>query len=258
VIPSLLSALAEPNRSRIVELLAAAPRAVGEIAAKLDLRQPQVTKHLQTLERAGLVTMHPLGQRRIYALRREPLRELVEWLEPFTVAHPSEEVLEQYQAAIEAERVLAHRRAARKFVFSRDLPAPPPAVWLAWTSADIVRRWWSPTHFEVADCEVEPVVGGRLRIVMAEGDGARHTAVGRFLALEPPTKLSFELDPVDAAGVPLFRAVQNVRLARRGPGTRLSMTIRVTDARPEAAPALAGIELGWEQLLDNLAGVVAE
>src|SRR5205809_130135 len=100
----LLAALAEPNRLRIVELLGAAPRSVGEIATTLELRQPQVTKHLQTLERAGVVTMHPLGQRRIYALRREPLRELRAWLEAFDVRLPSEDVLEQYGAAIDAER----------------------------------------------------------------------------------------------------------------------------------------------------------
>src|SRR5207253_11503058 len=46
---TLLAALAEPNRLRIVGLLGAAPRSVGEMAAALRLRQPQVTKHLQTL-----------------------------------------------------------------------------------------------------------------------------------------------------------------------------------------------------------------
>src|SRR5215217_8656254 len=102
--PDTLAALAEPNRLRIVELLEKAPRAVGEIAALLELRQPQATKHLQTLQRAGLVTMHPLGQRRIYALHREPLRELRRWLEPFEIDHPSEDVLEQYRRAIEAEQ----------------------------------------------------------------------------------------------------------------------------------------------------------
>src|SRR5919108_3262588 len=76
----LLAALAEPNRLRIVELLGESPRAVGEIAIRLDLRQPQTTKHLQTLERAGLVEMHRLGRRRIYALRREQLRALGDWL----------------------------------------------------------------------------------------------------------------------------------------------------------------------------------
>jgi DNA-binding transcriptional ArsR family regulator len=63
----LLAALAEPNRLRIVELLADAPRPVGEVATALGLRQPQATKHLQTLERAGLVTMQPLGRRRASA-----------------------------------------------------------------------------------------------------------------------------------------------------------------------------------------------
>src|SRR5436853_7161480 len=79
----LLAALAEPNRLRIVELLGESPRPVGEIAARLDLRQPQVTKHLQTLERTGLVEAHPLGRRRIYALRREPLRAPRDWLGGF-------------------------------------------------------------------------------------------------------------------------------------------------------------------------------
>src|SRR4051812_8761530 len=102
--PVLVAALAEPNRVRIVELLNAAPRPGGEIAASLGLRQPQVTKHLQTLERAGVVTMHPLGQRRIYALRREPLRELRAHLEAFDGDHPSEDALAQYARAIEAER----------------------------------------------------------------------------------------------------------------------------------------------------------
>ena len=100
---ALLAALAEPDRLRIVELLDAAPRSVGEVAARLGLRQPQATKHLQTLERAGLVTTHPLGQRRIYALRREPLRELAQWLETFHCAQPSETVLERYRRAVEIE-----------------------------------------------------------------------------------------------------------------------------------------------------------
>src|SRR3954469_25121093 len=125
----LFADLARRNGAPIDARLAPAPRAVGEIAAKRELRQPQVTKHLQTLERAGLATMHPLGQRRIYALRREPLRELRDWLEPLTVAPPSEDVLAQYEAAIEAERALTPRRSARRFECDRELPAAPAAVW---------------------------------------------------------------------------------------------------------------------------------
>lgn len=141
----------------------------------------------------------------------------------------------------------------RTLAFERKLPAPPAAVWGWWTSANAVRRWWSPRHFRVVDCEVDPVPGGPLRIVMEEGDGNRHVATGRFIELRPRRALNFELAPLDGQGVALFSAFHEVQLARHGTGTSLSLTIRVTDARPEAAPALAGMQLGWNQLLDNLA-----
>src|SRR5947209_16081763 len=78
-----LSALAEPNRRQIVELLRAKPRAVGEIVERLGLRQPQVSKHLRVLSEAGLVEVRPVAQQRIYSLRAEPFKELDVWLERY-------------------------------------------------------------------------------------------------------------------------------------------------------------------------------
>ena len=78
-----LSALAEPNRRQIVELLRRKPRAVGEIVDRLGLRQPQVSKHLRVLSEAGLVEVRPLAQQRIYRLRAQPLKELDDWLAPY-------------------------------------------------------------------------------------------------------------------------------------------------------------------------------
>jgi hypothetical protein len=46
--------------------------------------------------------------------------------------------------------------------------------------------------------------------------------------------------------------VHEVRLAQRGQRTRLALTIQVSDVPAQAAPALAGIALGWEQTLDKL------
>ena len=76
-------ALAEPNRFQIVELLLDGPRPVGELVDRLGLRQPQVSKHLRVLSDAGLVNVRVDAQRRIYALRPEPLRELEAWLERY-------------------------------------------------------------------------------------------------------------------------------------------------------------------------------
>ncbi len=78
-----LTALAEPNRLRIVELLLTGPRNVGEIGKKLKLRQPQVSKHLRVLKEAGLVDVQARAQERLHELRPEPLRELNQWLERF-------------------------------------------------------------------------------------------------------------------------------------------------------------------------------
>lgn len=78
-----LTALAEPNRLQIVELLLTGPRPVGDIVDKLGLNQPQVSKHLRVLSDAGLVEVRPLAQQRIYSLRPEPFKELDDWLRTY-------------------------------------------------------------------------------------------------------------------------------------------------------------------------------
>ena len=75
--------LAEPARRRILELLRQRERPVGELVDRLDLSQPGVSKHLRVLREAGLVRVRPEGQRRVYGLRAEPLRELDAWLAPY-------------------------------------------------------------------------------------------------------------------------------------------------------------------------------
>jgi DNA-binding transcriptional ArsR family regulator len=78
-----LTALAEPNRLQIVNLLRGGPRPVGGIVEQLHLRQPQVSKHLRVLSDAGLVEARPVAQQRIYSLRPEPFRELGDWLDSY-------------------------------------------------------------------------------------------------------------------------------------------------------------------------------
>lgn len=78
-----LTALAEPSRLRIVELLRENPRPVGEIATKLRMRQPQVSKHLRVLAEAGIVDMRPVAQQRVYYLQRKAFQELGSWLDAF-------------------------------------------------------------------------------------------------------------------------------------------------------------------------------
>ncbi|WP_423800002.1 ArsR/SmtB family transcription factor [Neobacillus sp. SAB-20_R2A] len=78
-----LNALSEPNRLQIVELLREGPLTVGEISERLQIRQPQVSKHLRVLSDAGIVKVHADANRRIYQLRPEPFIQLNAWLESY-------------------------------------------------------------------------------------------------------------------------------------------------------------------------------
>lgn len=77
------AALGEPTRFRIVELLRSGPRPVNAIGERLQLTQPQVSKHLRVLKDYGLVDVQPRAQQRLYELRAQPLRQLHQWLERY-------------------------------------------------------------------------------------------------------------------------------------------------------------------------------
>jgi DNA-binding transcriptional ArsR family regulator len=77
------AALGEPSRLRIIELLRLRPFAVGEIAERLGIRQPQVSKHLRVLSEAGLVEVEAVARRRIYHLQAPPFEEIGDWVESF-------------------------------------------------------------------------------------------------------------------------------------------------------------------------------
>jgi DNA-binding transcriptional ArsR family regulator len=77
------TALAEPHRREILDLLRAGERPAGDLVAHLQLSQPGVSKHLKVLREAGLVAVRVDGRRRLYALRPQPLVEVDQWLEPY-------------------------------------------------------------------------------------------------------------------------------------------------------------------------------
>jgi DNA-binding transcriptional ArsR family regulator len=76
-------AVAEPNRRRLLDLLREGERPAGELVEATGLSQPGVSKHLKLLREAGLVSMRPDGQRRLYKLEPGELAALDDWLKPF-------------------------------------------------------------------------------------------------------------------------------------------------------------------------------
>jgi DNA-binding transcriptional ArsR family regulator len=70
------SAAAEPNRRRILQLLASQPRTVSEISAQFPVTRSAISQHLLVLADAGLVEAEKVGRQRIYRVLTSGLQEL--------------------------------------------------------------------------------------------------------------------------------------------------------------------------------------
>jgi DNA-binding transcriptional ArsR family regulator len=78
-----IGALGDATRRAIFELVAEAPRPVGELAAQLPVSRPAVSQHLWVLKDAGLVVDRAAGTRRIYEVDPDGLAALRTYFERF-------------------------------------------------------------------------------------------------------------------------------------------------------------------------------
>jgi DNA-binding transcriptional ArsR family regulator len=77
------AALADPTRRAILAQLADGPATVKELSAPFTMSGPAVSKHLQVLERAGLIARGRQAQWRPCRLDAAPLRQVTEWAENY-------------------------------------------------------------------------------------------------------------------------------------------------------------------------------
>ena len=85
-----LTALADPTRQRIVEMLATGALSSGDIARRFEISAPAVSQHLKVLRGAKLVRVRAQAQKRFYELDPEGVAALADWMAQITVAraHP--------------------------------------------------------------------------------------------------------------------------------------------------------------------------
>lgn len=257
------SALGDEARWRLIELLAERPRSVGELAELTGLRQPQTTKHLRTLAQAGLVAVFPLGQRRVYAIETQSLQafaqRLVDLVDTAGAQAGEREVIARYRAAIDAEAARADQDRwadGRKFCFDRVLPAPRDVVWRYWVEPDLLGSWWAPSPMTITDCILEPAPHGRVVLDYRDAEGRRYRSAGEVAAAAEPERLEFRLSVLDPADAVLFSGHYDLVLTWTEAGTRLRLGLTLTETDTAAVPFIAGIETGWQQVLDNLTAAV--
>ena len=81
--PDIFSAIADPPRRTILDMLRGSDKSLSEITAEFDMSRPAVSKHVKILERADLIHIEPDGRRRIHKLNAEGLRPVMDWLQVY-------------------------------------------------------------------------------------------------------------------------------------------------------------------------------
>jgi DNA-binding transcriptional ArsR family regulator len=77
---AVFDALGEPVRRRILELLRDGPTPVGQLAERLPVGRPAVSKHLRVLSNAGLIEHRSAGTRNLYMLVPGGMASAQQWL----------------------------------------------------------------------------------------------------------------------------------------------------------------------------------
>lgn len=80
---AIFSALADPTRRAILARLAEGDATVTELAEPFAISMPAISRHLKVLEQAGLISRTRSAQWRSSSLQAEPLREVLDWVEPY-------------------------------------------------------------------------------------------------------------------------------------------------------------------------------
>ncbi len=148
------------------------------------------------------------------------------------------------------------KAATRPLTISRVFAAPRELVFQAWSSAERMKRWFSPEGVDVPEAEIDCRPGGAFVICMRLPDGTEHWCRGAFGEVVPPEKLTFDCE-VSAGGKPGFRVRTIVLFAAEGAGARMTVeqSYEITDEAFRFA--VEGAAEGWRTTLDKLGREVA-
>ncbi|RED64857.1 uncharacterized protein YndB with AHSA1/START domain [Cohnella lupini] len=279
------SALAEPNRFLIVELLRDGPLTAGEIADRLGLGQSQVSKHLRVLSEAGLVEAFPIANRRIYSLRPEPFMELDVWLKTFgRVAGQRFDDLDDFLHELQGKEsriqslaqntLLEENEMGSKpnngmtttvgeldLVMERTFNAPQELVFRAFTEAEHVARWWAPLPYTIPVCKIDLRPGGIWHYCMRSPEGETHWVRSVYGEIKRPERVSYTSLFADENAVPndmipeQFGTMKFIEVEGK---TRLVSHIKFESPEALKLTVEMGMEQGFSMALDTLDGYLKE
>lgn len=244
-----LTALADPTRRMIFDLVRKRPRPVGEIAQVVPVSRPAVSQHLRVLVEAGLVTPSQKGTRRIYDVDRSGLTELRTWVDGLW-----DEALDRFETFVEKEKeMLKTSEQIAPVVKTRELGVDVDLAFDLFTKR--IAEWWpvsshSIHHEDVTDVRFEGGVGGK--VVEITKDGAEYPWA-HVVAWDPPHRFVLSWYP-DVE--PVAASTLEVRFsALSGGKARLDLEHRGWEEFGQEGVGLRDrYETGWDIVLGSLEG----
>jgi uncharacterized protein YndB with AHSA1/START domain len=140
----------------------------------------------------------------------------------------------------------------RTLRIERTFQAPAEAVFEAFMSEEVFRRWWhAALGWETTGAEIDPRVGGTIRVVLRNpSKGAEHGGGGVYTEIEPPTRVAFTwLWDGDTR-----RTLIEIDLAETDGVTR----VRLTQSGLWDEEAVRSHEEGWSTLFDHMHATLQE
>jgi uncharacterized protein YndB with AHSA1/START domain len=142
--------------------------------------------------------------------------------------------------------------ADNQILITREFNAPKHLVWQAYTTPELIKRWWSGEKGKVTSAEVDLRVGGKWRYVMAANGGFEVAFRGEYREIQQPDRLvNTEIfeglpDPDDHAGL------VTVTMTEKDGRTYLEMLCEYRDQTDRDAVIESGMESGLQESLDAL------
>lgn len=139
-----------------------------------------------------------------------------------------------------------------QILIEREFAAPSRLVYKAFTTPELVKRWWGSDLGEVTVAEIDLQVGGRWRYVMVTKDGFEVAFHGEYRELEPNKRIV--LTEI-YEGMPDGESLNTVTFTERGERTTLTMLVQHQSQEHRDAYINSGMESGMQKALDHLENV---
>jgi uncharacterized protein YndB with AHSA1/START domain len=136
-----------------------------------------------------------------------------------------------------------------QILITREFDAPKHLVYRAYTTPELVRRWWSARRGEVTTCEIDLRVGGGWRYVMVTGDGYEVAFHGEYREIVPNERI-VSTEVYEA--VPDAEALDTVTFAEADGRTTLTILVQHASKEHRDAHIASGMEAGLQDALDLL------